>query len=230
MPRIEIGAGIVLAVLATFGIFGSVPVAAVLLAGGVILIMLGTYEEFIKPRFRVDHRLKDWFIRRGWHVGVERRPAFNFLIRLTSPSSGKEVFVTREKATYDDLIAFTGKVPYLPEWFAILPSFSEEEREALITDIRIYLTTKNVSPNFRTMGTNEIAWPPEVVIQAALAQDHTLSQHSVDIAAKTIELAIIGVRDLIRKAVAVHVAAAAVPKPSLEPVPDTEPLESQAEP
>ncbi len=235
MPRIAIGAGIVLAILATFGAFGSISVAVTLLTFGVMLIVYGGYEEWIMPRFRVDVRLTDWFQRRGWSVTIERRPQFNFLLHLTSSSSGKEVVVTRDKTTRDSLVAFTGGVPYHETWHEILPTFSEQERESVLSEIRIYLTAKNLSINLAQLLDGRIIWPPHVVIQTALPQDHTLSQHSVDMAAKSIELSVIGVRALIRKAVANHGAAAlgdtaSSPTPSPGSIPDTASPQPQKEP
>ena len=203
---IELGVGALIAGI--IGLWNDAAAYGLLIFIGVLLIAYGTYEAFIKPRFRIERRLTDWLLRRGRGVRIERLPQFNFMLHLTSGSSEKEVFVTRDKETRDDLIAFTGKVSYLPTWFDILPTFSEREREALITDIRIYLTAKNLSVNFSQLPNGKIAWPPNVGIQTALPQDYSLSQHSVDLAAKTIELSVIGVRDLIRKAVAAHLAAA----------------------
>jgi hypothetical protein len=226
MPKIAIGAGAVIAVLAGVGL----PVSVVLLVGGVLLILYGGYEEYVKPHFRVEQRLGDWFLRRGWRVKIERQPQFNFIIHLTSSSSEKEVYVTRDRQTHGDLAAFTGKVPYRPEWFEILPGFSEAERESLLTDIRIYLTAKNLALDLSQTPDGRIAWPPVVTVQTALPQDHTLSQHAVDIAAKTIELSLIGIRDVIRKAVTAHLAASGHVRPSPRPAAESGADMASAEP
>lgn len=233
MPRIEIGAGVVLAVIATFGVLGSIPVAAVLLGFGIVLILYGGYEEWVKPRFRVEHRLVGWFLRRAWSVKLERRPQFNFLLRLSSASSEYEVYVTRAKNAYDDLITFTGWVQLHETWLEVLSSFSGAERELLLSDIRVYLTAKNLSFDFAKGSDGRVPWPPVIMVATAIAQDHTLSQHSVDVTAKSVELSVIGAREVVRRAVLMHVALAPVvpsQPPSPESDPDTEEPQPQSTP
>lgn len=215
MPRIEIGAGLVLAALAPLGILGYIPVAAMLLLFGIFLILHGSYEEFIKPHFHVEHRLKDWFLRRDWSVQMGQTPSLTFRLNLTSASSGYQVTVIREKRTHNDFISFTGLVPLHPDWIDTLEDFTPREREVLYSDIRIYLTGKDLSYECVQSPDGKIIWPLHVVVQTAIPQDHTLSQHSVDITAKSVELSMIGVRDVIRKAVALHIT-------SPESTPDTE--------
>ena len=205
MPRIEIGAGIVLATGAALGFFNSIWTTAGLLAAGVLLIAYGAYDEFIKPRFRVEHRLKDWFLRRDWSVQMGQMPSLTFRLNVRSGSSGYQVVVVRERRTHNDFISFTGLVPLHPDWIETLNGFTPREREVLYSDVRIYLTGKNLSFELVQSRDGEIVWPPQVCVQTAIPQDHTLSQHSVDITAKSVELSMIGVRDVIRKAVALHV-------------------------
>ena len=207
MPRIEIGAGIVLAVGAALGILNSIWIAVGLSAVGVILIVHGAYDEFVKPRFRVEHRLKDWFLRRDWAVQVEHMPTLTFRLNLNSASSRYGVTVIREKRTHNDFISFTGLVPLHPDWIETLNEFTPKEREVLYSDIRIYLTGKNLSFAFTEFPDGRIIWPPQICVQTATPQDHTLSQHLCDITAKSVELSMIGVRDVIRKAVANHASS-----------------------
>ena len=206
MPRIEIGAGIVLATGAALGLFNSIWTTAGLLALGLLLIAYGAYDEFIKPRFRVEHRLKDWFLRRDWSVQTGQMPSLTFRLNLQSGSSGYKVVVVRERRTRNDFISFTGLVPLHPDWIETLNEFTPTEREVLYSDVRIYLTGKNLSFELLTVD-GKIIWPPQVCVQTAIPQDHTLSQHSVDITAKSVELSMIGVRDVIRRAVASHVTS-----------------------
>ncbi|MCH8994410.1 MAG: DUF2299 family protein [Chloroflexi bacterium] len=203
MPRIEIGAGIVLAAIAPFGFLGAIPVAVLLLAFGILLILHGGYEEWIKPRFRVDQRLNDWLQRRGWGVRIERRSQFNFLLHITD-EAGKQVVITRNKNARNDVLAFTGKVGIDPRWLPAFEAMSETQRRRLIQEITIFLATKNIAFDLSDDPLNSnapVRWPPtSIVVQTALAQDHTLSQHSVDFAAKSIVHSMIGIRALIRKA------------------------------
>ena len=207
MPRIEIGAGIVLAVGAALGILNSIWIAVGLSAVGVILIVHGAYDEFVKPRFRVEHRLKDWFLRRDWAVQVEHMPTLTFRLNLNSASSRYGVTVIREKRTHNDFISFTGLVPLHPDWIESLNEFTPKEREVLCSDVRIYLTGKDLSFELARLPDGGIVWPPQIFVQTAIPQDHTLSQHSVDITAKSVELSMIGVRDVVRKAVALHITS-----------------------
>jgi hypothetical protein len=207
MPRIEIGAGIVLAVMTSFDLLGYIPVAAVLLSFGILLIVHGSYEEFIKPHLHVEHRLRDWFLRRDWSVQMGQTPSLTFRLNLKSASSGYQVVVIREKRTRSDFISFTGLVPLHPDWIETLNKFTPREREVLYSDVRIYLTGKDLSFEFVRSPGGEIMWPPQICVQTAIPQDHTLSQHSVDITAKSVELSMIGVRDVIRRAVVSHVTS-----------------------
>ena len=105
-----------LAAGAALGFLSSVWMAVTLLAAGLILIAHGAYDEFVKPRFRVEHRLKDWFLRRDWSVQMEQTPSLTFRLNLKSGSSGYGVTVIREKRTHSDIISFTGLVPLHPDW------------------------------------------------------------------------------------------------------------------
>ncbi len=219
-----------LAALAPFGLLGEIPIAVVLVAVGVALIVHGGYEEFVKPRFRVGQRLNDWLQRRGWDVRIEPRPEFNFLLHLTAPGSGKQIVVTRDKHTRGDVLAFTAKVGLDPRWLGPLDVMSQKQRQLLIQEITILLATKNIGFDLANpLDRKEpIRWPPDVKVQTALAQDHTLSQHSVDLAAKSIEQSMIAVRALIRKAILdVNDEPDEGPTltPSPESTPDTEPPE-----
>lgn len=228
MPRIEIGAGVVLAVLATFGVFGSIPVAAVLLAFGVLLVLYGGYEEWVKPRFRVEHRLTDWLLRRGWSVRIERLPEFNFALHLISSDSEKHILVTRNKGAINDVLAFTARVGIDPRWIPQLLAMSQQNRSRLIQEITILAATKDIGLvlNDPRIEGSPITWPPDVKLQTALPQDHTLSEHLVDMTAKKIEMTMIGVRAIIRKALVIvpdddDDAATLTPTPSHESTPGT---------
>jgi hypothetical protein len=208
MPRIEIGAGIVLAIAAPLGLLNDVWIIVGLGLFALILIVHGAYDEWIKPRFRIEHRLTDWLVRRSWKVSVERKPALNFLIRASSGSSGYEISITRQKDARDDLIGFTGVVP-LPDDGSIeqLETFSAIERLILISDIRIVIASAGLGFEFLKSPDQRIFWPPQVIIQAAIPQDHTLSQHGIDITGKSVESVIITARDVIRKAALAHITS-----------------------
>jgi len=206
-----------------------------LVAIGAILFSHGVYDDFIKPRFRVEHRLNDWLQRRGWSVRIERLQQFNFALHLTESDTGKQVYVTRDKRTRDDLLAFTARVGLDPRWLPSLVAMSENQRTELIQEIVIFLAAKDVSLvlNDPRQPDSPISWPPDVKVQVALPQDHTLSQHSVDMAAKQVVLSMLGVRAIIRKAV-IDVRAgddrgsSSIPSP--ESTPDTASSQPQLEP
>ena len=231
MPRIAIGAGVVLAVIAALGVLGSVPVAALLLAFGVVLILYGGYEEYVKPRFRVEQRLSDWLQRRGWNVQIERRPQFNFILHLTDPN-GKSLAITRDKDTRDDVLAFTGKVGVDPRWLLALETMSETQKRRLIQEIIIFVATKNIAYELSDDPSDPnapIRWPPtSIIVQTGLAQDHTLSQHSVDLAAKSIVHSIIGIRAIIRRAILD--AQDDDEESTLKPSPESTPDEASSQP
>ena len=220
MPRIEIGAGILLALAATFGFFDSAGSYLLLGVLGAYLILHGGYDEWLKPRFRVDQRIADWLIRRAWNVQMERRPSFNWMLRVKSGSSGYEVQITRQKNALDDLIGFTGLVPRPDDGTEeILEQFSELEKRYLIAAIRMTIAHARLGFEFiKDPDTQKIFWPPTVIVQGAVPQDHTLSQHSVDASAKNVESAIIEVRDVIRIAALRHVSSPeANPRPEGSP-------------
>ncbi|HZP27068.1 MAG TPA: DUF2299 family protein [Dehalococcoidia bacterium] len=196
---IQIGVGALVAGIV--GFWNDAAAFALLILVGVVLISHGVYEDFVKPRFRVEHRLHDWLQRRGWSVRIERLPQFNFALHITSADSSKQILVSRNKDARDDVLAFTAKVGLHPDWLEPLRAMKDDERKTLLSDITIYLSAKNLSLDLSQRDAGSRSWPPSVVIQTALPQDHTLSQHSVDMTAKSIELSMIGVRDLIRKAV-----------------------------
>ncbi len=238
------GAGIMLGVAAALGwlneLWALIPLG--LLAA--LLVSHGVYDEWVKPRFRVGRRLTDWFLRRAWSVRVERRPGVDFWLNISSPSSKHEVTVTRDKDTPDDMIMFTGHILPLPApWREALAQFPDVGIAYLEADIKAFLSAKDMS--FNLMKSDQVpAWMPVVAITTAIAQDHTMSQQSVDVTAHSVELSIIGVRALIEKAVLRHVAlrnaaasapdAAAgttsTPTPSPEPAPDTEEPQPQQAP
>jgi hypothetical protein len=212
MPRIEIGAGVLLAIAATFGFFDSAWSYLLLSALGSYLIIHGSYDEWIKPRFRVDQRIADWLLRRAWNVQMERRPSFNWMLRVKSGSSGYEIQITRQKNTLDDLIGFTGLVPRPDDGTEeILEEFSEPERRYLIAAMRMTIAHARLGFEFvKHPDTQKMFWPPSVIVQGAIPQDHTLSQHSVDQTAKNVESAIIEVRDVIRIAALRHISSSKV--------------------
>jgi hypothetical protein len=205
MPRIEIGIGLLLAAGATFGFFNSDWMIVGLFGVGAALVVHGGYDEYVKPRFRVGKRLEGWFIRRAWAVEMESRPSFKYRLNLKSASSRYQVVVINERKANYDIVSFTGFVPLHPAWHTALDEYADWEREALLSEIRIYLTSKNMSYELGTNPDSDlILWPPAVFVQTAIPQDHTLSQHLADMTAKSVELSMIGVRDVIRKSVTVR--------------------------
>ena len=198
---IQIGAGALVAGMV--GFWNDSVAFAFLIALGIILLTHGAYDDFVKPRFRVDRRLADWFTRRGWKVETKRKSGFNFILHITAPDSQKEIIVTRDKDAEDDVLAFTARVGLHPEWITSLNTMPDVQRGTLLQEITLFLATKDVGLvlNDPRNPDSPIDWPPDVKVQTALPQDHTLSQHSVDTAAKKIEASMIGVRAIIRRAV-----------------------------
>ena len=200
-----IGAGALIA--GVVGFWNDDAANGLLIAIGVGLISYGMYEAFIKPRFRVGHRLAWWFRRRAWSVEVEHSPRTELSLRIASPSSKYEVVVTRDNDAPDDMIMFTGHIlPLTALWQNTLPKFSAVERAYLEADIKAFLSAKDMS--FKLLKGDEVpAWMPVVAITTAVAQDHTLSQQSVDVTAHSVELSITGVRAVIEKAVLRHIGS-----------------------
>ena len=200
-----IGAGALIAGLV--GFWNDDAANSLLITIGLVLITYGTYEAFIKPRFRVGHRLAGWFERRGWTVEEESTPRTDFTLRISSPSSKNEVVVTRDNHAPDDMIKFAGHIlPFPDRWLDTLPKFSAVETAHLEAEIKAFLSAKNMS--FSLLKDDEVpAWMPVVAITTAVAQDHTLSQQSVDVTAHSVELSIIGVRAVIEKAVLRHIGS-----------------------
>lgn len=196
MPKIEIGAGFVLAALAGVGLQGSLSVTVILFICGIFLILHGGYEEYVKPRFRVDSRLSDWLQRRDWSVSIDSERAFNFVL-WAQDESGRKVAITRIRRARNDVLAFTAKVGLDPAWLPKLEAMAQPDRAKLIEDIRILFAAKRIGFNFP-----EPIWPPNVTIQTGLPLDNHLSQHLVDTTAKDMTHTMIGVRSLIRRAIA----------------------------
>lgn len=201
MSRISIGVGLLVAAAAALGVLNHVWSVFPLGAVAILLVGYGTYEEWIKPHFRVEHRLKDWLIRRAWSVRMQRAEGLTFRLEITSGSSGKRVSVTRDRKSIDDTIAFTSAVEIDGNWITDLTSLTSAERRALRAEIIIYLTARGVGWEFfpdPAIGAE--MWPPVLAVTTRVAQDHTLSQQSVDEAAHRIETAALAVRQIIQKA------------------------------
>lgn len=207
MRGLTLGIGVSVLVAGVVGFWTDSAASILLTAIGGVLITFGTYEAFIKPRFRVGHRLAGWFRRRAWSVGEERSTWTDFSLRISSASSKYEVVVTRDNDTQDDMIMFTGHILPLPNlWQETLPQFSAVERAYLEADIKAFLSAKDMS--FQLLKADKVpAWMPVVAITTAIAQDYTLSQQSVDATAHSVELSIIGVRAVIEKAVLRHIGS-----------------------
>lgn len=187
MSKIEIGAGFLPAALAAFGLQGSIPIGVVLLVLGIFLVLHGGYEEYVKTHFRLDRRLSDWLQRRGWSVMVEPEPGFDFLLSVRDIDSGKDVVITRTKRARNDVLAFTGKVGLHPDWLSPLMAMEDTRRRRILEEIRIFLAIKNMG--FVLVSGD--GWPPNVVVQTAMPLDNSLSQHLVDMTAKSLTQAMI---------------------------------------
>jgi hypothetical protein len=195
MPIIAIGVGVVMAALAGFGLLESLPANIVLVIIGIILILYGSYEVFFKPRAFLQKRLEKWLLRRNWNIRIEKNPQFYFII-WAEDDSHREVMISRDKKD-KGILAFTALIhkDKDKDLLSRLDRLADSQKGQLLEDIRIFFTSKD-------MGYGGAWWPlNKLSVQHALPLDYKLSEHLVDLKAKEVINAVIGVRSLIRKAV-----------------------------
>ena len=90
----------------------------------------------------------------------------------------------------------TTPIPFDKDWNNKLERLAGKQRTNLIEDIRVFFASKD-------MGFGEAGWPlQKVAVQHALPLNQDLSEHAIDLKAKEVINAVIGVRGLVRKAIA----------------------------
>ena len=178
--------------LAGFGLLGNLPANIVLIIIGISLILHGSYEVFFKPRAFLQKRLVKWLSRRNWKIRIERNPKFYFII-WAEDDSHREVMISRDKKD-KGILAFTALIHKDKSLLSKLDRLTVTQRNQLLEDIRVFFATKD-------MGYVGAWWPlNKLSVQHALPLDYQLSEHLVDLKAKEVVNAVIGVRSLIRKA------------------------------
>ena len=142
----------------------------------------------------IERRLKGWPKVRNWEIKVEENPKFSFII-WAEDDSHREVAITRDKHD-KGVLSFAARMHIDKEWEPKLTKLTAGQRTRLIEDIHVFFAAKDV-------GYAGASWPlDKLAVQGALPLDQQLSEHLVDLKAKEIINAVIGVRSLIRKAIA----------------------------
>jgi len=194
MAWIGIGVGLVIGGLSGFGLVQNGPAGIVLIIIAVFLICNGIWEMWGRQRIFLEGRIKKWLLKANWSVVVDRKPKF-YLIIWAKDDSNREVGITREKGN-KGILAFTTVVPRGKDWNVKLAELDATEQYKLMEDIKIFLAGKDI-------GYDKVRWPLEkVTIQSAIILDHNVSGYLVDLKAKSVINAMIGVRSIIRKAIA----------------------------
>jgi hypothetical protein len=194
MSKIEIGVGFVVAALAGFGLLQNIPTSIVLTIIGIGLIFHGSYEVFFKPHMFLERRLKRWLEVRHWSIRIEKDQHFYFVI-WAEDESHRKIAISRHRND-KGVLAFTALVNQTGKtWEPKLDVLTGKQRTQLIEDIRVFFASKD-------MGYDGADWPfDKLTVQSALPLDSQLSEHLVDLKAKEVVNAIIGVRSLIRRAI-----------------------------
>ena len=193
MYKVEIGLGFIVTALAGFNLLNSIPANIVLVVIGIALVLHGGYEVIFKPRYFLQKRIVKWLLRRNWKVKTDQHPNF-YLIINAEDDSHREISITRDKKD-NGILAFTIGNLVHPSWISGLNKLSKRERALLLEDIKILFTNKD-------MAYETVKWPlDKLAIQHALPLDQNLSEHLVDLEAKSVINTGIGVRSLIRKAI-----------------------------
>jgi hypothetical protein len=194
MAWIGIGVGLVIAGLSSFGLIQNRPASTVLVVIAIFLICHGAYEMWGKSRIFLERRIKGWLLKAKWSVEIEKKPEF-YLIIWAKDDSNRELAITREKGN-KGVLAFTAVVPREQDWGLKLAGLNATQQYQLMEDIKIFLASKD-------MGYDGVTWPLEkVTVQGGLLLDHNLSGYLVDLKAKSVINAVIGIRSIIRKAIA----------------------------
>jgi hypothetical protein len=193
MYKIEIGAGFIVAALSGFGLFHNLYANITLLAIGAVLIGHGLYELAFAPYVFLDRRLSGWLKKRNWITKIERKEPFNFIIWVSN-SDGLVTAITKLKKGRN-VLAFSAKVPISAEWGVFLVRLTGRQRAQLLEDIKVFCASKN-------MSYDGASWPlDKLAIQSPLPINSQLSEHVVDLKAREMEMASIGIRSLIRKSI-----------------------------
>lgn len=192
MSKIEIGVGFVLSALSGFGIFQNLYVNIAIACIGVALIFHGLYELAFKPYVFLDKRLAAWLKKRNWKTNIEKKEPFYFII-WAEDDDGRKVAITKGKED-KGILAFSARIPVERDLLLALDKLTQGQRRQLLEDIKVFFASKNMSYS----GAD---WPlTKLAVQGALPIDGQLSEHLIDLKAKEITMAIIGVRSLVRKA------------------------------
>jgi len=194
MARIEIGVGLLIAGLSSSGLIENVLASTILVIIAILLICHGVYEIWGKPRIFLERRIKRWLLKRNWSVEMEEKPGFYFII-WAEDDSNRKLAITRGRQD-KGVLAFSAPVPMELGWNLKLAELNPSQQYQLMEDIKIFLTGKD-------MGYDGVNWPLEKLgVQDGLLLDHNISEHLVDLKAKSVINAVIGIRSLVRKAIA----------------------------
>jgi hypothetical protein len=196
MGWIGIGVGLVTVGLSSFGLIQNRLASTILLVIAAFLICNGAYEMWGKQRMFLKRRIQGWLLKANWSVEIEEKPGFCFII-WAKDECNREVGITREKKR-KDILAFTAlvKMEMVRDWDLKLAGLNDTQKHQLMEDIKVFLASMDVAYD-------RVTWPLEkVTVQNAVLLDNNISGYIVDLKAKSIVNAVIGVRSIIRKAIA----------------------------
>ncbi len=193
MYKIEIGAGFVVSALGGSGILQSLPASVALLGIGILLMSHGCYEIFFKPRMFLRKRLVKWLLNRNWKVRLEKHADFYFII-WAEDDSGREVMIGRTRND-KGILAFTALIHQDNKLLSPLDRLEANLRRQLIEDIKAFLAGKDMAYKGPFWPMNKLA------VKHALPLDSQLTEHVIDLKAKEVVNAVIGVHSLIRKSI-----------------------------
>lgn len=193
MHKVEIGAGFTVTALAGFGLLDNLIAMIILVCIGITLIFHGSYEVFFKPRMFLQRRITKWLLKRNWNVKLGKHPDFQFVI-FAEDDSGREVQIGRTKND-NGVLAFTVLIHKDNKLLSQLDKLEANQRSQLLEEIKAFLAGKD-------MAYDGAHWPMnKLATQHALPLDSQLSEHLIDLKAKEVVNAGIGVRSLIRKTI-----------------------------
>ena len=182
-----------IAALGGFGLLQSIPISTVLAIIGLVLVAHGSYEVFFKPNFFLKWRITKWLKGRDWAVTTDKNPQFYFII-WAEDSDQRKIAITRSK-DHKNILTFNTRIRQGENWETKLSGLTTSQRARLIEEMKIFFASKNLSYD-------GAVWPfDKLAAQTALPLDSNLSAHLVDVKAKEIIFAIIGVRSIVRKAI-----------------------------
>ena len=198
MRWVEIGVGVMLAGVGSFGFYASLPVGLVFLIAGGALIAHGVYEELFRPWLFLEGRVTKWLLERNWSVRTDQaakaRLGFYFALEATD-AEGRTVAITRGRDS-KHVMAFSAKVMLDRKWLPYMEKLTVPERKKLLEDIRVLVAIKSIA-------FDGLEWPLlHFSVQDAQPIDQVLSEHKVDITAKNVTHAMIGARSIIRRSIA----------------------------